>query len=708
MRDLTPVSSSVAESPALRRLQHLDAVRPGRSVPSMGYQPGLDGLRAISVIAVILYHAGFGWMHGGFFGVEVFFVVSGFLITSLLIDEHAKEGRVDLRQFWIRRARRLLPALFAMLLAVGVWGALFASASQRAELKRDFPWAILYVGNWGQILGKVPYFSPQDPPLLRHLWSLGVEEQWYLAWPLVFVALMAFPLSRQRRGAVLLGASFALMLFTFRLARFPESAMVDHPISFFHAVDRVNFMYLSTFTRASGLLLGAAMAFVWRPWATMRAGRANAAAGSGSQRQLLDGAGLVAIEVLLGAFLVAHVTDRSVYRWLLPAVSIASLVAVLTIVHPAARTMRAVFGWRPLVEVGKRSYGLYLWHWPIFVIVGARHGGVARFVLAALVAVAVSEACYRYVETPVRRGALARLARSLPERHADGRPRMGRTSAAAGGLIVLLVVLGLVYVRTQPIDQAAGGAAAQFELSPSSTTPSVSAAATPPTSPRRVTIVGDSTAHALAVNLPDGIASTFTVTDGSLDGCSVYDDGKVVTSRAGFSRSFTNCSGWAARWAGAATSDDAQVALVVIGAWDVFDVDVDGQRLTFGSSAWDQRFLAHVGEGVTVLRASGAVVALLEVPCMRPVEAKGAGVPPLPERADDGRVAHVNALLRQAAASAGTGVRFVAGPTEWCNDPAIASDLGYRWDGVHVYKPGAKLIFETIAPALLQLPVTRQ
>ena len=118
--------------------------------PKMGYQPGLDGLRAISVIAVIFYHAGFGWMHGGFFGVEVFFVVSGFLITSLLIEERGRTGAVSLRQFWVRRIRRLFPALFTMLLAVATWAALFGSAEQTSQMRRDLPWSIFYVANWGQ------------------------------------------------------------------------------------------------------------------------------------------------------------------------------------------------------------------------------------------------------------------------------------------------------------------------------------------------------------------------------------------------------------------------------------------------------------------------------------------------------------------------------------------------------------------------------
>jgi hypothetical protein len=144
---------------------------------------------------------------------------------------------------------------------------------------------------------------------------------------------------------------------------------------------------------------------------------------------------------------------------------------------------------------------------------------------------------------------------------------------------------------------------------------------------------------------------------------------------------------------------------VVLGAWDVFDVEQDGQTLAFATSANDKRFLVGVRNGVDALAAQGAHVALLEIACMRPQDVEGAGVPALPERGDDQRVAHLNDLLRQVAAADPERVTFVEGPDAWCADEAIAADLGYRWDGVHMYKPGAKLTYETIAPALLDIPV---
>lgn len=218
-------------------------------------------------------------------------------------------------------------------------------------------------------------------------------------------------------------------------------------------------------------------------------------------------------------------------------------------------------------------------------------------------------------------------------------------------------------------------------------------------------IVGDSTAHSLAVNAPRGLDEFFDLTDGSIDGCGVRDAGAVRSSRSGFGRSFADCDGWAQRWARAAVRAEAEMALVVIGAWEVFDVEVDGQLVPFGTPESDAQLVAGLQTGLDALRFVGARPVLLEVPCMRPRDVEGAGVPALPERGDDARVAHLNDLLRGvAAASAGT-VDFVEGPDAWCTDPAVGDNLAYRWDGVHVFDEGAKLIFETIAAPLLQIPL---
>ncbi len=687
-------------------------------------QPGLDGIRAISVIAVMLYHGGFTWIHGGFLGVEVFFVVSGFLITTLLIEEREKSGRVSLRQFWLRRVRRLFPALFTVLFAVAIWAALFGSAEQTSQMKRDLPWSVFYVANWGTIVGDLPYFQPGDPPLLRHLWSLAVEEQWYVIWPLVFVALAATGWRSSKVAKSLLSVVGFVFVATWWIARGDQTPL-QGLMGLFAGDNRVNFMYLSTLTRSSGLLIGAAAAFVWRPW--------RSAAASRVPSRPLDLAMGIALGLLICCFIAARLTAGYMYPWLLTLVSVLSVVAVAIVVHPGARGARRLLSLRPLVEIGKRSYGLYLWHWPVLVIFGATKASLPKFLGAMLVAIVLSEACYRYVETPVRQRALGRW----------WRERGDARWMPIGGVAVTAAALAIFYVTVEPFDVAAGGEAS-FELSPMSTAPSpagnpadtnadttAEAAAgqaiasssqllapadgqaglptsTPPVVattrlPRSVTIVGDSQAHSLAINLPDGIESTFIVTDGSLDGCSIYESGRVNSSRDGFSNDFSICADWVAAWAQAATQ--AELALVVIGAWDVFDLEIEGVSYPFASTQFDQMFTTQLRRGIDAMSAAGAHVALLEVACMRPQDVKGAGVPALPERGDDGRVAHLNDLIRNVAAADPSRVTFVEGPDAWCRDPIISADLNYRWDGVHVYKPGAKLIYETIAPALLQIPL---
>lgn len=655
----------------------------------MGYQPGLDGLRAISVAAVIFYHAGFDWMHGGFFGVEVFFVVSGFLITTLLIEEREKTGQVSLSQFWLRRARRLFPALFLMLGALAVWVAVFGSAEQTSQLRRDLPWSIFYVNNWGQIVGDVPYFQPGDPPLLRHLWSLAVEEQWYVVWPLVFVALA--PRLRPATFAKVLFAVVAVVALLMWWVQRGAPAVLDGPLGFLDGADRVNFNYLSTITRSGGLLVGAAAAFVWRPW---RSERAYAAPSRG-----LDIATGVGLGLLLCCFMAASLTADYMYPWLLMFVSLVSLLLVLVVVHPAAMGSRWMLAWTPLVEAGKRSYGWYLWHWPIFVIVGATHGSWSRFLVAIVISLGIAELSYRYVEEPVRRGAV--------EEWWERRAAFPTVPASAAAVVLFL--LGGYYWQVDDYDVAAGGDEVEFNLDaatePATSVPVSAAPATtqplePLTGPRSVSIVGDSQAHSLAVNLPAGIEGTFTIDNYSLDGCSVYDEGSVQSQLDSFSNSFSICEGWQDRWAEAGAGAD--VVLVVLGAWDVFDLDLGATAVTFGSPEFDQLFVDNLNAGLDRATENGAHVGLLEVPCMRPVSAEGAGVPPLPERADDARVAHLNQLLTSVADSRAD-TTFVVGPVEWCTDETIATDVGYRWDGVHVYKPGANLIYETIAPELLVL-----
>jgi peptidoglycan/LPS O-acetylase OafA/YrhL len=346
-----------------------------RRGPVVPYVPALDGLRALAVIAVIVYHANHQWLGGGFLGVEVFFVISGYLITLLLISERERSGTVSLGNFWMRRARRLLPALFTLLLGTTVYCALF-DRDRLGMLRGDIVGGFLYVSNWFQIWSGSSYTSAFAFAPLRHLWSLAVEEQYYIVWPLIMFVLLRRirPKTLPMLGLVFTALAIAIAIATAMIYRpGPIDTFATTPEQFMsifgHRVVRIDFLYLGTITRASGLLLGAALATMWRPWA-LRRGRA------GSNANGLDIAGVLAL-IALGFMCwkfreVVDVADVGMtgydllYRGGLIAVGIATVVAIATVTHPRSRLGKYVIGTPLLVWIGKRSYGLYLYHWTIF------------------------------------------------------------------------------------------------------------------------------------------------------------------------------------------------------------------------------------------------------------------------------------------------------------------------------------------------------
>ena len=703
----------------------------------MGHLPGLDGIRALAVLVVIAYHLDLGPWRGGFVGVEVFFVVSGFLITSLMIEERAHTGRVDLRSFWIRRARRLLPALGVMLMAVTIW-AVLAEESLVAGLRRDLLPALGYVSNWWQIFGtESTYFSSEDTPLLRHLWSLAVEEQWYLIWPVVFGLLAARTARRSRLAAGLAAASLSVMILT-ALASIGADA------------DRVNALYLSTVTRSSGLVLGAAAALVWRPW-TGRQDRV-------SPRVLAAGGTLASVVLVIGAMTLT-VSGLALYRGGLAVVTMASVVLVAVAVHPRNGPVGAVLGWRPLVEVGRRSYGWYLWHWPIAIFLDAR-GDLGRSLAVVVATAVIGEASFRLVETPLRRGVLGAWWRRQSLGEDRSTTPFGIVAVTSAAAVFLVAAVTIAVVRTEEVDLSvdprgditfdpaaalAATGAALGASPPSVSTPAAAetssdleassgtaaSSATPvvegddpgllggvppssfapnlpveiPAEPIRLVVVGDSQADALYRNLPSGVEELFEVADGSLSGCGVYGQGVAISSRPG-RFPFDKCAEWADHWGRVATRAGSEVALVIVGAWEVLDLELDGEMLTFATPEADLHFLRQMQQGIDALVAAGTRVALLEVACMRPVDVAGSGIPALPERGDDTRRARLNELLQVLAERNPETTSLLAGPPEWCNGSSIATDRGYRWDGVHVYQPGAKLILDAVAGGLVRLAAT--
>ncbi len=382
------------------------------------YLPGLDGLRALAVIAVMVYHANHLWLGGGFLGVEVFFVISGYLITLLMIGEHERKDRISLKKFWLRRARRLLPALFVLLCSLAIYLALFDRRPQ-GQSRGDFVAALTYGSNWYQIVVGQGYTAAEAFAPLRHLWSLAVEEQFYLLWPLIMVLILRRGRNNLPRiGAWLAGVSIAISVAMGLLFAGGDIATSCAPGTM-HGYWRIagrcinvdEALYLGTLSRAGGLLLGAAFAMWWRPLAIMRGPLRN-------MRWRLDLLALAALGVLwllmsrLSLSTNGHDLGVRYDPWLFRGGFFVTGVATLTVIaavsHRRALAGRVignpVFRW-----IGARSYGLYLYHWVIYEIIRKEAGvglTVRQFALAMAINVVVAGVSYRVIETPIRNGRL--------------------------------------------------------------------------------------------------------------------------------------------------------------------------------------------------------------------------------------------------------------------------------------------------------------
>ncbi len=368
-------------------------------------------MRALAVVAVMVFHGNHDWLSAGFLGVEVFFVISGYLITLLLIGEHERNGVVSLRAFWGRRFRRLLPALYLTLAIVTVYCALFLR-DPLGKLRGDVVGAVFYVSNWYQIWTGQGYAALADFVPLRHLWSLAVEEQFYLLWPLVMILLLRRGHQRLPQiGVWLIGLSVAITIGValFFHSGFYTSNSADFPSAYFEVfgrfVDKNNFLYLGTISRASGILLGAGFAMLWRPLAVMRGPLRD----KGRVLDVWAVIGLVGLAVLMAVYELFDSFTGTYYSLLfrggLLLTGLCTLAIIAAVTHSGSLIGRFL-GNRVLNWIGTRSYGLYLFHWPIYQMIRKQAGlalTVPKFVLALVITAVVAEASYRLVEMPVRR-----------------------------------------------------------------------------------------------------------------------------------------------------------------------------------------------------------------------------------------------------------------------------------------------------------------
>ncbi len=675
---------------------------PGSDVHRLAHRPGLDGLRGLAVAAVVAYHLGVPGAQGGFLGVDVFLVVSGYLITALLLTEHADRGRVDLGRFWARRARRLLPALVVVLVAVALWGHLAAPAATLDRLRGDGLAALAYVANWRFVLTGQSYVDGfLDPSPLRHLWSLGVEEQWYLVWPLIVVVLAG----RIRRRPVLVGvlaaaagASAVLM------------AALHHP-----GTDPSR-AYYGTDTRAQALLVGAALA-AWR------VGRPVA----WPRRRTADVGGAVGL-ALLGAAVVAGRVDADwLYRGGFLAVALATA-GVVAVAADGRGPLADGLGARPLAWVGQRSYGIYLWHWPVVVALTEATTGWAGPALGAArvtVTLALATASYLFVEQPVRQGRW------------PVRPALGAGTVAVAASLALLVTLATppsarpalaaalrpAPTTTVPVASAApvpmarpaepvpvAGPAAPVPVAgpavapvvaptpaPSSTaatgpdpaTPAATTAVAAP-APLQVLLLGDSQAVALGSSFTPGDAGPGIDVQGYAEvGCGLVPDAY-------------ECDHWRQGWAEAIERVRPDVVVLMVGAWEVLDHRIDGRWARFGQPGWTEAVQAAVTDAVATAAAGGVPLAVLDVACF----AQAPGSPYRTEQRNQiARVVAVNRILTGTAAQQPRAHVLDYGGLVCPGGQADAEVAGQplRYDGVHLSPAGARVTWEWLGPQLRAL-----
>ena len=353
------------------------------------YIPAIDGLRAVAVIAVMLYHLGFNWIPGGFLGVDLFFVISGYVITRLLLDSIQRSGGLDLRAFYVARIRRLLPPLLFMIIVTTVFVGAWAPDTMRRFLG-DTPFALLGGMNWWLVFRHTDYFEAIGrPPLLQHTWSLGVEAQFYLVWPLILLLVLRYFGKNKIPGAALLIAAFS------GIALLLVSLQVDAA-----SASQVSHVYFGTDTHSIGLFLGAALAVRWIPQ------NLNETVSKKAQ-DFIDGIGVFGLLGIIAAFLFVDENDPTLYKIAFPLAGLFGCAIITSIVHPASR-FAPILSSKPFVWIGERSYAIYLWHWVVFQVTRPDYdlegSPWALYALRLLIVFALADISLRLVELPVRTG----------------------------------------------------------------------------------------------------------------------------------------------------------------------------------------------------------------------------------------------------------------------------------------------------------------
>jgi peptidoglycan/LPS O-acetylase OafA/YrhL len=662
---------------ALRRARRTGV--PAGGTRHFGYQPALDGIRAFAVAAVLFYHAGESWAVGGYLGVDTFFVLSGFLITTLLVTEWTNRGGLDLLAFWARRARRLLPALFLVMVGIVVYAGVFASPGELDRIRGDSLASLGYVANWRFIFSGQSYFAQfSQPSPLRHMWSLAIEEQFYLVWPLI----VAFFLWWRRSLRVLIvvcvamiAASATLMAVLYVPGRDPSR------------------VYYGTDTRAQSLLIGALVGILLFMHGPLRTRAARLAV----RLAAVVGAGFT-----LWLFWRMSEHTNALYQggFLLAALAVAAV--IVSVVQPDRGALGNFLALSPLRWIGRISYGLYLWHWPVYLtLTHTRTGldGVALLAVRIAVSVGLAAVSFYAVERPVRAGTFR-----LPK------PQIVAVFGATA------LVVAVFATTTGGSDSFAArteralrpGAAAPDATPPSSATPATTpgvtngaTVVTTPPPPPKVMVVGDSVGGSVGLGLQHlGDTSGLVVWNRGLLGCGLFYDGQII--EGGELTDVSPGCNWRDTWPSELQTFKPDIVVVLVGAWDILDRQVDGHLVKFGSVEYDSSFLHQLDDATTLLGSAGAKIVVLTTPFFSRPELVGQTGREWPEY-DPWRVDRINSLYRDFLTNHPGRYqlidlnRFVS-PQGKFTDELNGQEI--RGDGVHFNDAGAAMVANWLVPQL--------
>jgi peptidoglycan/LPS O-acetylase OafA/YrhL len=660
-----------------------DAPRHG---PNLSYIPALDGIRGVAIIVIMGYHGGVFLTSGGFYSLDTFFALSGFLITSLLISEWQRTATIRLGRFWARRARRLLPALLVMLLGVSVYAAFAIPAGTYPTLRGDALSSLFYYANWHFIAVGSNYFDQTAlTSPLTHTWSLAVEEQFYLVWPLVVLGI--FKVARSARvllAACIVGA----------LASSIEMAVL-------YAPGDVNRVYYGTDTRAQSLLVGAALAVSLSLWADRRRRTGTMPAEAGRVRRRVGGdpawavrtargragalaVGLAGVAASAVLWTVISPNEALAYRGGFLLAALATTAVLFSVVCSQRSILARALSVAPLRYVGRISYGMYLWHFPLFSYVDhARTGlsGLALFAVRVAVTLVVATASFYAVERPIRQGTFLR----------------GWRTWAVTPVAVVATVVAVVAATNIPAVAAR----------PLPTPPVSSAASAGP--PVKALVVGDSTALTLDIGLNEHArASGVEPFNGGILGCGVTS-GAEYQEKGVDAPMATPCLGapartqWPALWRAKIVKDDPNVVLILAGRWEVSNRTYDGRWTDIEDPAYAAYVQRELRHAVHVAGSGGASVVLLTAPCYDSGEQPDGQPWPEDSRA---RLAIYNRIVRHVAAS-------IRG-TSLLNFNAMACPGGHYEeyldgqqvrlaDGIHFTFTGGDVFASRIWPLIVKL-----